>query len=201
MKEVGKELNVSACYPAVEALNPATFSWDVTETSATTADFLVAAPVTVQEGVTTQVSLQFTHLMHKFIVQLQADGTTVSDSDLEKAQITIVNFLPQSQINLLTARVQGAAGQAAQLHAQGAEAHFILPPQAVGSIEVKIALGKRTQSFKLSDLKVDALPLTTLESGKAFTLVVKVSKSSFSITGQGIGPWGNQGEANGEIIL
>lgn len=201
LKEVGQELKVSACYPTVAAPNPAAFSWDVTDTSAATADFLAAAPATVQEGVTIQVPLQFTHLMHRFIVQLQADGTTVSDGDLAKTQVTISSFLPQAQINLLTATVQGVAGLPAQLHTQGTEAHFILPPQAVGNIEVKIAVGERTQNFRLSDLKVGDSPLTTLESGKAFTLAVKVSKNSFSITGQSIDPWGNQGEANGEIIL
>lgn len=125
----------------------------------------------------------------------------MSDGDLAKTQVTISSFLPQAQINLLTATVQGVAGLPAQLHTQGTEAHFILPPQAVGNIEVKIAVGERTQNFRLSDLKVGDSPLTTLESGKAFTLAVKVSKNSFSITGQSIGPWGNQGEANGEIIL
>lgn len=39
LKEVGQELKVSACYPTVAAPNPAAFSWDVTDTSAATADF------------------------------------------------------------------------------------------------------------------------------------------------------------------
>lgn len=94
-----------------------------------------------------------------------------------------------------------AVGTHSETVANGAVADFILPPQAVGRMEMQITLGNRTQRFKLSELKVGDSPLTTLESGKAFTLAVKVSKSSFTITGQGIGPWENQGEANGEIIL
>lgn len=201
LNEAGQELKVSACYPAVEASDPADFSWDVTGQSTATADFLIAAPATVQEGCTTQVPLQFIHLMHKFIVQLHADGITVMQDDLSEAQVTMAGFLPQARMNLLTAAVLGADGPSAELHAQGAEAHFILPPQAVDGMEVKISVSGRIQHFRLSELKAGDSPLTTLESGKAFTLAVKVSKSSFSIIGQGIGPWGSQGEANGEIIL
>lgn len=197
----GQALKVSACYPAVSVSNPEDFSWDVTAQSTSTADFLAAAPVAVQEGHTTQVPLRFTHLMHKFIVRLQADGTTVMEGDLVKARISIGCFLPQARINLLTATVKEAVGTHSETVANGAVADFILPPQAVGRMEVQITLGNCTQRFKLSELKVGDSPLTTLESGKAFTLAVKVSKSSFTITGQGIGPWENQGEANGEIIL
>lgn len=201
LNAAGQELKVSACYPAVSVSNPEDFSWDVTAQSTATADFLAAAPATVQEGYTTQVPLLFTHLMHKFIVRLQADGTTVMTSDLEKARIAVEEFLPKARINLLTATVKDAAGTPSEMFAQGAGADFILPPQSVGHMAVQITLGNRTQRFLLSDLKVGDSPLTTLDSGKAFTLTVKVSKSSFTITSQGIGPWGSQGEANGEIIL
>lgn len=81
------QLNADGQALKVSASNPEDFSWDVTAQSTSTADFLAAAPVAVQEGHTTQVPLRFTHLMHKFIVRLQADGTTVMEGDLVKARI------------------------------------------------------------------------------------------------------------------
>lgn len=139
--------------------------------------------------------------MHRLVVALEADGATITNGDLADAKVTVARFYPESVINLFTATVEDVSGSVAQMQAKGTGVSFILPPQPVGDIEVKIEVNSYAQVFKLSDLKVASSPLTHLESGKAFTLKVRVSKSSFTITGQGIGPWGSQGEANGEIII
>ena len=201
LNEVGTEMKVAACYPAVKADQPARFVWNVTSPENATPDFLAASPVSVKSGITQQVPLDFSHLMHRLVVALEADGTTITNGDLADAKVTIARFYPESVINLFTATVEDVSGSVAQMQAKGTGVSFILPPQPVGDIEVKIEVNSYAQVFKLSDLKVASSPLTHLESGKAFTLKVRVSKSSFTITGQGIGPWGSQGEANGEIII
>ena len=75
LKEVGQELKVSACYPTVAASIRQPLAGMSPIHLPLRLIFLAAAPATVQEGVTIQVPLQFTHLMHRFIVQLQADST------------------------------------------------------------------------------------------------------------------------------
>ena len=104
-------------------------------------------------------------------------------------------------IDLLSAEVKGASGTMARLESTGVESAFILPPQTVGTIEVKVELEDRSQTFRLSECKVNSSFLTQLQSGKFFTLVISVSRGSFTITGQDIDPWGSQGEANGDIII
>lgn len=194
-------LLVSACYPPVKADRPTDFSWDVTSSNLAIADFLAASPVEVIQGVTTDVVLKFNHLMHKIVVKLKADGTTVTEEDLSKAKISIYNFRPTAVIDLLSAEVKGASGTMARLESTGVESAFILPPQTVGTIEVKVELEDRSQTFRLSECKVNSSFLTQLQSGKFFTLVISVSRGSFTITGQDIDPWGSQGEANGNIII
>ena len=97
--------------------------------------------------------------------------------------------------------MKGASGTMARLESTGVESAFILPPQTVGTIEVKVELEDRSQTFRLSECKVNSSFLTQLQSGKFFTLVISVSRGSFTITGQDIDPWGSQGEANGDIII
>lgn len=65
----------------------------------------------VIQGVTTDVVLKFNHLMHKIVVKLKADGTTVTEEDLSKAKISIYNFRPTAVIDLLSAEVKGASGR------------------------------------------------------------------------------------------
>lgn len=120
----------------------------------------------VAQGVATDVVLKFNHLMHKVVVKLRADGTTVTEEDLSKAKISIYNFQPTAVIDLLSAEVKGASGTMARLESTGIESAFILPPQTVGTIEVKVELEDRSQTFRLSECKVNSSFLTQLQSGK-----------------------------------
>lgn len=194
-------LKVSACYPPVKATDAKRFFWDVTSKESLTPDFLIAAPVEATQGVTTEVALTFKHLMHKLIVKLTPDGTTVTAKDLANARISVSQFLPTAIIDLLEATVGESTGTPSQLAQSGTYATFILPPQAAGAIEVTVDVNGRSQTFRLADCKVDNTLLSHLQSGKAFTLAISVSKTSFTITGQDINPWGNQGEANGNIEI
>lgn len=194
-------LRVSACYPPVKASDTKRFSWDVTSKESFTPDLLIAPPVEATQGITSSVSLNFKHLMHKLIVKLTPDGTTVTENDLADAHISVAKFLPKAIIDLLEATVTESTGTPSQLAQSGTNVAFILPPQAVGTIEVTVELNGRSQTFRLADCKVDNTLLSHLQSGKSFTLAISVSKTSFSITGQDIDPWGNQGEANGNIAI
>lgn len=194
-------LKVSACYPPVNAPTPQTFSWDVTSTQILTPDFLAAAATPLQQNVTSQVNLKFKHLMHRFAVKLVADGSTVTQTSLTTATLTLSQWKPAATINLLTAEVLGTTGSPALKTITGDQAAFIIPPQSVGDAQLKVQVDNRSQTFKLSEIKVGSTPVSQLESGKTLTLTIQVSKGAFVITGQSINGWGNQGEADGEIIL
>ena len=197
---IGK-LNVSACYPPVKTDSPTVFYWDVTSQEVVTVDFLAAPPVEVTQGVTTDVVLKFNHLMHKLVVKLKATGTTITEKDLGEAKVSVSNFQSAAVIDLLKAKVQRASGTISQLEHTGIESIFILPPQPIGTIAIKVELNGRSKTFQLSECKVGSAFLTQLQSGKVFMLTISVSRNSFTITGQDIAPWGDQGEANGNITI
>lgn len=181
--------------------SPTVFYWDVTSQEVVTVDFLAAPPMEVTQGVTTDVVLKFNHLMHKLVVKLKATGTTITEKDLGEAKVSVSNFQSAAVIDLLKAKVQRASGTISQLEHTGIESIFILPPQPIGTIAIKVELNGRSKTFQLSECKVGSAFLTQLQSGKVFMLTISVSRNSFTITGQDIAPWGDQGEANGNITI
>ena len=194
-------LKVSACYPPADAANPQAYTWDVTSAKNLTPDLLAAPATALKQNVTEQVNLKFNHLMHQFAVKLETDGTSVAPSSLNTAVLTLSQWLPAATINLLTAEVLNATGAPTQKVLTGGKGSFILPPQSVGEIKLNVQVENHTQTFKLSDIQIDGKPVNRLESGKILSLTIKVSKESFTITGQTINGWESQGEANGEIII
>lgn len=202
VNQPAQEVKASACYPPVQTDTPQSYSWDVTATQIPTPDFLAAQPASLQlQNEKCQVSLNFRHLMHQFVVKLTADGTTTQPSELTQATLTLSQWKPVATLNLLTAAVTGATGTPAQKQLTGDAGSFILPPQAVGNIQLQVQVNQRSQTFLLKDLKINNQPVSQLESGKKLSLTIQVSKGSFTITGQSIQGWESQGEANGEIIL
>lgn len=195
-----KNCKISACYPEVTASSPASFAWDVVKEKSNS-DLLLAAPASAKTDSSTPVRLTFTHAMHKLVVELVADGTSISQEDLAQAELSCNNFMPVANVNLLEGKAVSASGSLAKLDAVGAKSSFIIPAQAVGSIEINVKLGDRTASYKLSNCQVKKQPLTELLSGQSFKLKIQVSKNSFTIVGQNIAGWGNQGEFEDSIII
>ncbi|EJW96210.1 hypothetical protein, secreted [gut metagenome] len=194
-------LKVSACYPPVETQTPHSYAWDVTNSQHPTPDFLAAPATAVEQNVTQQVNLKFKHLMHRLVVKLEADESTVTQDGLRQATLTLSQWMPVATLHLLKAEAQGATGTPVQQAVTGDQGTFILPPQPVGQIQLKVQVDQRQHTFRLSDMQVGGHPVRQLESGQSLTLTIRVSKGSFVITGQQIEGWGNQGEADGEIIL
>ena len=191
---------ISACYPAVTTGTPATFAWDVIKEKSNS-DFLFATPILAQTNSSSPVRLTFSHAMHKLAVELIADGTSVSAEELAVAELSCNNFKPTANLNLLEGKAVSASGSLAKLDAKGAKSSFIIPAQPTGTMEIAVKLGDRTATYKLSSCQVKGQPLTELLSGQSFTLKIRVSKNSFTIVGQDISGWGNQGEFEDSIII
>lgn len=195
-----KELQVSGCYPTITTSTPTLFAWDVRNASVT-ADLLLAPPISVTPNTTQDIRLQFNHAMHQLQIELKADGATLQQAACSQAKLTCRNFLPIVNVNLLQGAVISASGDKSSLQATGDKATFILPPQAVGNIQLQVQLSGREYTFDLATHQIAGSPITQLESGKSIKLTITVSKTSFSVTGQNIGAWESQGESNGSIIL
>lgn len=195
-----EKLQVSGCYPTISTSNPTNYAWDIRTTSAT-ADLLLAPPVSVIPYATQDIHLLFNHAMHQLLVELKADGTTLQQAACSQAQIRCRNLLPVANINLLQGTITSAGGDKTSLQATGDKATFILPPQQVGNIQIHVLLNDREFTFNLAEHKVNGTAITYLQSGKSLKLIINISKTSFSVNGQHIGAWENQGETNGSIIL
>ena len=193
-----KQARIAASYPTISAASKeaaSAYKWNVL-TSRPTNDLLLAAPVTATVNSTDPIELNFAHALHKFQVNLKGDSQLLSG-----ATITCKDFKPEAVINLLEGKATGASGSLASQKVTGKTAAFILPAQAVEKMEVVFHVNGQDHSFKLSECTVNDRPLTELKSGMKLELNVTVDKGGFTITGQNISAWGEQGSANGNIIL
>lgn len=193
-------LDITACYPPVETTSPADFEWNVM-TCGPDKDFLFSAPVQVKRNSPEPVKLAFTHALHKLQVNVKTDGTTMTEDQLDGLRIVCRNFLPAARLNLLAGTASLASGDPAETVTENKEASFLIPAQKTEGIEIVILLDKRESVCRLSDCSIDGQALTFLESGKSFTLNITVSEKEFSITGQEISGWGDQGEINDSITI
>ena len=194
-------VNVAAIYPTVNTDTPKDFKWNVTA-SHDVKDVLLAPAVQVATNSASPVQLNFVHALHNLKIELSASGVDVSNETLKQTKIICRNFKSEAQINLLEGKVIGATGTAATVQTTGKSASFILPAQAVGTIEIELQLQNKNKVFRLADCLVNGESLKELKSGNVFTLQVEVSKNNgFVINGQSIAGWGNQGSYNGEFVL
>lgn len=192
------EVTLSACYPTIESATPEHHGWDIRQNPQT--DLLLAQPVTAPYGTEKPIALSFGHVLHQLKVNLQAEGS-MSAEQLAKAHITCSNVLSTADLQLLEGRVLSASGEKCSLSAEGMKATFLLPAQEAGDIEVAIALGGRTVTYRLAECEVNGQKVTSLKSGHVLSLTVKVSEGAFTVTGQEITGWENQGDINDTIIL
>lgn len=194
-----KECGISACYPEVQTENPAQFRWDIRQ-QGENSDFLVAAPVSVVRNTNTPVHLQFRHAMHKLMVELTAKEG-VSQALLDRAVISCRNFKPVAVLDLLEGKAASAEGELSSQQSDGKSASFVLPAQEVGGMEVAVKVDGRDFVTRLADCKIAGTAVTSLESGKTLLLRIEVGQESFSVSGQNIAGWGEQGSIDDTIIL
>lgn len=193
-----KQCQVSACYPPVKTSDFKHFNWSINEHN--DVDLLLASPAVASPSSSSPISLSFTHALHKLSVTLIPQGDNVSEL-LKQAVITCKNVKSVAVIDLLSGKAVEANGSIIQLTKNGEKVDFLIPAQEVGNMEISIKLGNRSVSYILSSLRIQERPLTNLESGKSFSLQVKVSNESFTIVGQHISGWEKQGEVEGTITL
>ena len=189
-----------AWYPAVSASNPESFDWNVVDQQENP-DLLAATAVKVSPSSDAHIDLTFKHLMHKLQVCVVSENPAVSTADLQQATLTCKNILPIANVNLIKNSVTSAGGSVTSLSRTGAKTVFILPAQAVGSMEVVLNIKGKEAVFKLSEIQVNGNLVSSLESGKTLSINITVSKNGFIISGQTITGWEDQGSFEGDIII
>lgn len=194
----GADVMISACYPTVETRTPENFMWDVNNHNPK--DILLAAPVMAKQDSPTPIELSFSHVLHKLVVALHPDEAMNAEL-LEQASVVCRNVLPVANLNLLSGKAVSASGNKCEMAGHGTQSEFIIPSQDVNDMELVIRLGEREVIYPLSAFESNGTPLKHLQSGMALTVRIKVGKTSFTIAGQDISGWENQGDINGSVEI
>ena len=193
-----KKAQLTAWYPAGSTPTPTDFSWNV-QTEANP-DFLMAAPVSIKARQAEPIQLNFKHMMHKLQVKLVSDDPAISQKDLSAAKIVCRNFYPIVSLNLIEATSGAVSGNLYSLSKTDSKADFILPAQAVGTIEVEVTMNDKKNVFRISEMTVGGVPVSKLESGKTLTLTVTATQTELTLSA-GISGWENQGDCSDTIII
>ena len=194
------EISLTGCYPPVFNQRTDVLQWDVSIDNAQK-DFLLSAPITVRRGLTTAIPLVFTHALHKICVELVIDKTSVTDEMEKDVVITCRNVFPVANISLKEGVVTNASGSKTSFAIASKKATFIIPPQAVGDIEIDVHINNKNFTYRLIEKLIDGKPLRYLLGEHMLILKIAVSNESFSIVGQEINGWESQGEINDSIIF
>lgn len=167
-------------------------------------DFLMAKPVWVEYG--KPVAFTFRHVMHKLTVKLKSDDYTAEQ--FRAAEVRLIGFKTHAKVNFneSKAKEDGASGSGEYPTAKGASVSFIVAPQDLmpGKRMLSIGIGDETFVYKVPPLlpgcKEDEHPCR-LQSGKAFTLVLYLSKQSNTATliEGNVSAWEDQGTISGTI--
>lgn len=195
-----EDLFISACYPPVVTDTPENYRWDIRE-KADFNDLLIAAPISVKQGTRESISLAFTHAFHRLVVELKPENSSITEDMLKEATIVCCNVHPVAILNLLEGTVIGADDDMAEFSVSGAKAVFILPPQQIADMKIKVTVAGRSITYNLSDCRIEGKQVNSLLGGYSLDMKINVSQSSFTIVGQEINGWGIQGEIEHSMIV
>lgn len=194
------EFTLTGCYPPVKEVTGSNILWNASIDNAQN-ELLFSAPQKVQKGATANIPLTFKHVLHKICIELVTDKTSITDEMEKDARIECRNVLPIAHISLKEGRSTNASGIKTSFSYAGKKAYFVIPPQQTGNIEIGIHINQKEFNYRLSEKLINGNPLQELKEGFALTIKIAVSNESFSILGQEINAWEEQGEITDSIIF
>jgi hypothetical protein len=144
------------------------------------------------------VDLTFGHLMHKLTVNLSSNFYT--SDDLVDAVVSVKNLYSTAAVELIDVAVDNgnASGTDPYPAETGISTCFIVAPQdlpAAGTELVEIVVGGKTYTYKIPT------GLTALESGKALTLNLSVSRDAVTLQSNTVLPWDDQDEIDDNVPM
>lgn len=194
----GDKASFAGCYPNHTGNGGTTFEFDVR--SALDADLLLAPAVEVAKG-TKSVTMPFRHAMHKLVVKYVSDGTYVTGA-LSGISTTLHAHTVCTVDMAKGAVAENSAKTPADYTTKNGETvSWLVVPQNKDGVKLIVTLDGQSREFTLPETTTEGKPLTTLDGGKELTLTMTVGKDGINFSGMDIGGWGNQGSAEGEIIL
>lgn len=185
-------VHFEACYPK-HALTNGTFDFKVTQDEA--GDLLWATAPDVKIGTTEPIALNFSHAMHRLVVNYQIDDPSIEASQIE----TRCTAYGSCRVDLSIQKIFQLPEAGKETYtANGSQVKFMLPPQMPSDVTLEIRIGNLTQSWNLADTNFNLLELA---SGMEGTVNLKVQDGEITLSGMTIGGWGDQGSIDDEIIL
>lgn len=180
-----------ACYPKQTLNSGNGFTFDLEQ--ADEPDLLLASTKNVTVGTSETVTLQFSHVMHRLVVNFTVDPSYKTNGSL------VVNCTAKSActVNLVNGTVTSNS-KTATFTASGETATFMLVPQEASAVTFEVQAGSDTKRTTLQEL---VPTVSQLESGKQLTLNLSVKDGAIQLQDATISGWGNQGTVEGEIVM
>lgn len=194
----GDKAFFAGCYPNHTGNGGTTFEFDVR--SALDADLLLAPAVEVAKE-TKRVTMPFRHAMHKLVVKYVSDGTYATGALSGISSTLRANTVCTVDITKGAVTENSAKTPADYTAKSGETVSWLVVPQNNDGVKLTVTLDGQSREFTLPETTTEGKPLTTLDGGKELTLTMTVGKDGINFSGMDIGGWGNQGSAEGEIIL
>lgn len=183
-------VDFSACFPR-QQLADGCFSFDLE--SAADKDLLWAQSNGIQIGSETPVDLTFKHAMHCLVINY----TDQSDVATESIQ-TVCTAKSTCRVNLTEFKLDSSDSGKASFSATGGKVEFRLVPQNCSDVTLKVSAGETAREFNLAEVVKEH---DSLQSGMRLTVNLTIRDGSILLEGCTISGWGDQGSAEGEIIL
>lgn len=192
------QVTFSAFYPTQQVEQDGTFEFN--SFKAPYGDLLIATAQPVEVGTSETVALTFCHALHRLNLEF-VPGNGYTEEDLTLLSCTF-SAKTTCVIDAVKGSVKEVKDEQGSLTVTGAKASFYLVPQATDGISFTLTLGGETKHFTLDALfKQSGNPQTALESGKSYTLTLKVGRDGITVSGGSIGAWEDQATADGEVVI
>ncbi|MCD7923408.1 MAG: fimbrillin family protein [Bacteroides sp.] len=185
-----KGQQILAWYPAVGApdpsANPSTSYVDISNQQNGFSDFDYLTANVTTNFTTDAVSLSFKHQMAKVICTLAA-GEGINDTDLQSAEVKISGY---TQVTFTKGTLSGIGDNGWITPGSDKEA-LVVPQDMAGKqfIKVTVGTGNTARDYYYTPGENNA----ALESGKAYTYAITVTKTGLEVTVTGNGAsWGSE---------
>lgn len=191
-----RKVSFAGCYPKPEN-HVTSFVFDVT--SASTKDLLLAPETSYDKG-NSFVQLIFRHAMSKLVVNYSV-GSGVNEEDLPSVK-TELTAKPSCNVDIIASTVVADNKPAVKFEEIGKNVSFMIPPQKVQGMNLKIMFKGKEKIFNLKELFTENnMQDDSLIGGKKMVVNLAVTKDDVLFVSTNILPWEEQGRVNGTVSL
>ena len=186
-----RSVDFAACYPT-QALVDGKFTFDLKASE--DKDLLWARMSGVPPMTETPINLTFKHVMHRLVINYEMAPEERPDDPIQ----TVCTAQSTCEFDLASGTLDTSASRKADFTAVGDMAAFLLVPQRVSDVSLRIAFGQNVKELRLDELVTG---YDSLEGGLQLNVNLKITNGAIILDGASIIEWGDQGVVEGEIIM